>query len=159
LTFPLGLSATPARVSKKIRVPKEKTKHVSSYKGTGRSAFDKVSVLRADGSSTPVKSPSTPTETSSSEEDSTSEEESDYEDEDDEMPPPIDISTVSNSSPHLPSCAFHRLITAVHVHVNVMCLFTASKTSGVYIQWYYVFVDRFANGVFDSSHKDSRHVQ
>ncbi|PQE23351.1 C-x8-C-x5-C-x3-H type zinc finger protein [Rutstroemia sp. NJR-2017a WRK4] len=92
------LSATPARVSKKIRVPKEKTKHVSSYKGTGRSAFDKVSALRADGSSTPVKSPSTPTETSSSEEDSTSEEESDYEDEDDEIPSPIDISTVREAT-------------------------------------------------------------
>ncbi|KAB8295315.1 hypothetical protein EYC80_007218 [Monilinia laxa] len=86
---------TSAKVSQKIRVPKKKKTHVSTYKGTGRSAFDKDFNARADGTNTPIKSPSTPTESSSSEEETSSEEESDYEDdEEEEMPPPVDISTV-----------------------------------------------------------------
>lgn len=55
--------------------------------------------MRSDGTNTPTKS-STPTESSTSEEETSSEEESDYEDEEEEdLPPPIDISTVSTNSP------------------------------------------------------------
>lgn len=95
LTYRLE-TLSSAKVSQKIRLPKKKKTHVSTYKGTGRSAFDKDFNVRADGTNTPIKSPSTPTESSSSEEETSSEEESDYEDEEEEeMPPPIDISTVS----------------------------------------------------------------
>ncbi|TGO37173.1 hypothetical protein BHYA_0104g00310 [Botrytis hyacinthi] len=88
------ISTTPAKISQKNRAPKQKKTHVSTYKGTGRSAFDKDSGVRSDGTNTPTKS-STPTESSTSEEETSSEEESDYEDEEEEdMPPPIDISTV-----------------------------------------------------------------
>ncbi|KAF7861529.1 hypothetical protein EAF04_008092 [Stromatinia cepivora] len=88
-------TSTPAKISQKIRVPREKKTNVSTYKGTGRSAFDKDFNIRADGTNTPNKSPATSTESSSSEQESSSEEESEYEDDDEEeMPPPIDISTV-----------------------------------------------------------------
>lgn len=102
----LEISTTPAKISQKIRAPKQKKTHISTYKGTGRSAFDKDSNVRADGANTPTKS-STPTESSTSEEETSSEEESDYEDEEEEdMPPPIDISTVSTNppSPIIPEC-------------------------------------------------------
>lgn len=100
----LGISTTSAKTSQKIRVPKQKKTHVSTYKGTGRSAFNKDFGVRAEGTDASIKSPSTPTETSSSEEETSSEEESEYEDdEEEEMPPPIDISTVSTSLSPPPS--------------------------------------------------------
>ncbi len=86
---------TPARAStKKGKAPKEPKPTVSEYKGTSQASrvlVAKAGVLREEGQSASIKSPSTPTESSSSEDESDSSVESEYEEE--EMPV-VDISTV-----------------------------------------------------------------
>ncbi|TAQ86677.1 hypothetical protein B7494_g4997 [Chlorociboria aeruginascens] len=92
--FDLSRASTkPERVSKKVRAPKDTKILINKYQGTSqgpKSAINRTLIARGDEA---ARASTTPTETSSSEDESSSEEESDNDD-GEEMPLPIDISTV-----------------------------------------------------------------